>query len=168
MKDHEIKTSVLIIGIGHSYRSDDRSGLVIAQRIDAMKMPHVIVIEESGDGASLMEAWQGSEHVILVDAVSSKAKPGTIHRIDAHAQKLSKDFFRYSSHAFSVAEAVEMARALNKLPPHLIIYGIEGESFNTGVSLTPKVEHVLDIVIQQIVSEIVEFLKKDDLCTKHI
>ena len=69
--------------------------------------------EESGDtgfGAALMAAWQDAEVVILVDAVRSGAEPGKIHHFDARDEHLPTDFFHYSTHAFSVAEALEQVR----------------------------------------------------------
>ena len=38
--------------------------------------------ELEGDPTSLIDAWDGSEHVIVIDAVCSGAEPGTVHRLD--------------------------------------------------------------------------------------
>ena len=118
------KHSILIIGIGNPYRGDDAVGLRIAQDIKKKSPDHVNVIEQSGEGISLMDSWKDSDAVILIDAVYSGAKPGTIHRFDAHTQPIPSKFFHYSTHAFGVAEAIELARALKQLPPHLIVYCI--------------------------------------------
>lgn len=123
---------VLVIGIGNEYRGDDSVGLRIARKLAAKSIPNVEVIEESGEGASLLEAWKGAQTVLLVDAVSSNAEPGAIHRFDAHAENIPRKFFHYSTHAFSVAEAVELARTMNQLPPRLIVFGIEGKNFQAG------------------------------------
>ncbi|MEK7749805.1 MAG: hydrogenase maturation protease, partial [Planctomycetota bacterium] len=74
------KHSILIIGIGNPYRGDDAVGLRIAQDIKKESPDHVNVIEQSGDGISLMDSWKDSDTVILIDAVHSGAQPGTIHR----------------------------------------------------------------------------------------
>jgi hydrogenase maturation protease len=63
-----------------------------------------------------MEAWRGVETVIIIDAVMSGAEPGTIRRLDAKTQPLQKDAFRCSTHAFGVAEAIELSRARGELP----------------------------------------------------
>ena len=63
-------------------------------------------------------------------------------------------FFNYSTHAFSVAEAVELARVLHQLPPHLTVYGIEGGNFEAGMGLSPDVEGAVAAVIAQVVSEL--------------
>ena len=128
----------LVIGLGNAYRGDDGVGLVVTRRLRELALPNVTVREESGEGAALIEAWKNSDTVILVDAVQSGAAPGTVHRLDASRAPVPLRFFHYSTHAFSVAEAVELARALNQLPPRVILYGIEGRDFSAGESFPPK------------------------------
>jgi hydrogenase maturation protease len=144
---------VLVIGVGNWYRGDDAVGLVVARKLRAMNIPEIVSCEESGEGMALMEAWTAAEHVIIVDASSSGSPPGTVHKLDADEMMIPTAFFRYSSHAFSVAEAIEMARALSCLPPRLTVYGIEGEDFAPGVHLSPEVEQALEKVIKQVIDE---------------
>ena len=141
---------MLVIGVGNPYRNDDAVGLVVARRIRELNLRDVMVIEASGEGASLLEAWQDADSVILIDAVSSGAAPGTIHRYDIHAQNLPAQLFNHSTHSFGVAAAVELARALNHLPQHLIVYGIEGKDFNVGTILTPEVEEAASCAVQKV------------------
>jgi hydrogenase maturation protease len=96
------------------------------------------VVEASGEGASLMDAWKGADEVIIVDAMSGP-EPGEIHRIDASASHIPKSLSLFSSHAFGVPDAIEMARELHELPPVTILYGIEGEAFDPGVGLSDSV-----------------------------
>ncbi|MCR4321832.1 MAG: hydrogenase maturation protease [Candidatus Brocadiaceae bacterium] len=141
------KHSILIIGIGNQYRGDDGVGLRIAQDIKKKSPDHVNVIEQSGDGISLMDSWKDSDAVILIDAVHSGAQPGTIHRFDVHTQTIPTKFFHYSTHAFGVAEAIELARALKQLPQNLIVYGIEGKCFEAGIGLSLEVEKAVEEVM---------------------
>src|SRR6516225_3687071 len=147
---------ILIIGLGNDYRGDDAVGRVLARRLKAIEGDDVRVVEESGEGASLIEAWQGADFVILIDAVHSGGAAGTIHRFDAATQPVPGSFFHYSTHAFSVAEAVELARALNQLPPRLVIYGIEGKNFDSRVGLSPEVKMAAEELFRMV---------KEDLCT---
>jgi hydrogenase maturation protease len=119
----------LIIGIGNEYRGDDAVGLIVARRLKERLMDSVTVLEQGGDGASLMEAWRGAETVIVIDAVASGAAPGAIHRFDANTLPIPKNAFRCSTHAFGVAEAIELSRALGEFPRSLGGYGIEGKNF---------------------------------------
>jgi hydrogenase maturation protease len=143
----------LIIGIGNEYRGDDAAGLIVARRLKERLADSAIVIEQSGDGAALMEAWRSAETVTIIDAVMSGAAPGTIHRFDANAQPLPKDAFRLSTHAFGVAEAIELARALGELPRGLMVYGIEGKNFTVGIGISPEVEKATCEAVRQVFAE---------------
>lgn len=144
----------LIIGLGNEFRSDDGVGRVVARCLRDVALAGVAVREESGEGAALLEAWKEFAAVILVDAVQSGAAPGTIHRFDASRVPVPSRFFNYSTHAFSVAEAVELARALQQLPPQTILYGVEGRNFAAGESLSPEVAAVLDELLDRVRHEI--------------
>jgi len=139
----------LIIGIGNEYRGDDAAGLIVVRRLKERLGDSFAVLEQSGDGAALVETWRGAETVIIIDAVMSGATPGTIHRFDASAQPLPKNAFRCSTHAFGVAEAIELSRALSELPQSLIVYGIEGKNFAAGVGLSSEVEKAVDEVVRR-------------------
>jgi hydrogenase maturation protease len=143
----------LLVGVGNEYRSDDGVGLVVAREIHEKLIPSVTVKEESGEGVALMDAWQGFQNVIIVDAVSSGAMPGTIFRIDANKETVPIKFFHYSTHAFSVSEAIELARTMNTLPSRLLVYGIEGAAFTAGVKISSRVKEAANQVIEQIVGE---------------
>ncbi len=145
---------ILLIGVGNKFRQDDAIGLVIADKFRNQLPPEITIMEASGEGAALMELWQGATIVYLFDAVISGAEVGTIHRIDASIETVPTKFFSYSTHAFSVAEAVELARTLNQLPPKLIIYGVEGKNFAHGIGLSPEVEQATEKVLQQVFVEL--------------
>lgn len=149
-----LRNTALLIGVGNPFRGDDGVGSVIIRRLRSQTLPGFAIMEETGDGAELLEAWQGASAVILVDAVQSGAAPGTIHRIDATAEKLPKWFSHCSTHTFGVAEAVELARTMGDLPPSLVVYGIEGLDFSAGTSLSPEVAASVPGVVSSILAEI--------------
>jgi hydrogenase maturation protease len=143
-----------VIGMGNLYRRDDAAGLVVAQRLRQEAPGHVWVIEHEGEPTALLEAWKGAHAVVVIDAVFSGAEAGTIHRLDAHAARIPQELFRYSTHAVSVAEAIELARALGQLPPKLVVYGIEGKDFAAGVGLSPEVESRVGELAERVLQEL--------------
>lgn len=145
---------ILVIGVGNAYRRDDAVGLVVARRIREEALSGVSVLEHSGEGVGLMEAWTGAEGVILIDAVRTGAPPGTLCRLDAHVESIPAQFFHYSTHAFSVAEAIELARTLGQLPRRLIVHGIQGEDFKAGSGLSVPVESAVEDVLGRVLQDI--------------
>lgn len=148
---------IRIIAVGNPLRGDDAAGMAVADELRSRRLHGIDIVNATGEGAELMDVWADSDSVIIVDAARSGRKPGTIVRLDARSDKIPSDFFHYSTHAFSVAEAVELSRAIGELPQRLVIYGIEGAAFEAGRPLSPGVEaaipHVADrieIDIQQL------------------
>lgn len=144
----------LVIGVGNALRQDDGAGPAVVNRLMRTWGSRCEFAVRSGEGGLLMLLWAGRSTVIVVDAVCSGAAPGTIHRIDAHERPVPSRFFNYSTHAFSLAEAVELSRVLGTLPDELIIYGVEGERFDAGDGLSGSVRTALDKVAGLIEAEL--------------
>lgn len=145
---------ITVVGIGNEFRGDDAAGLIVIRRLKEKPQNGVDFLEQSGEATALMETMNQAGPVILVDAVQSGATPGTLHRYDASKQSMPAQFLRCSTHNFSVHDAIEMARALDKLPPQLMVYGIEGSQFESGAELSPQVQASIVKVVQQINEEL--------------
>ena len=150
---------IIVIGIGNEFRGDDNAGLLVVRRLKEKPPTGVEFGEQTGEATALMDAMSEAGIVILVDAVQSGAEAGTIHRYDASEQALPAQFLRCSTHNFSVHDAIEMARALEKLPQRLMVYGIEGSHFEHGAELSPAVQSAVVKVAQRIKDEL-ENLKR--------
>lgn len=144
----------LVLGVGNEYRGDDAVGILLCRRLAEQAPPHLAVAEHNGEGAALLEAWLGAELVIVIDAVQSGAPAGKIFRFDAAVQAIPSQFFHYSTHAFSLAEAIELGRTLNRLPRHLIVYGIEGKNFTAGAPLSAAVAQAMPEVLAQVMRDL--------------
>jgi hydrogenase maturation protease len=150
----EPESDILVIGIGNEFRTDDALGLFVARELVRRHPAHVIVREADGEGASLLEMWEGWKRVVLVDALSSGEPAGLVHRVDVMEEHFSKELFHASTHAFGVAEAVEMARQLGRLPVKLVLFGIEGKLFEPGVGLTDPVVKSIPELLHAVQDEI--------------
>jgi len=154
--NQQTESTITLIGVGNRFRGDDGVGWEIVEKLKAEILPDAQVIEASGEGASLIESMKGKDRVLMFDAVYSGAKAGSIFRFEAHSQPIPAKFFNYSTHAFSLAEAIELARALNQLPEKLIVYGIEGKNFQSGIGLSVEVKNAVSEVIKKVLNDIDE------------
>jgi hydrogenase maturation protease len=145
---------ILIIGIGNPYRCDDGAGLAATTELTRIQLAGADILQAHGDGTSLIEAWHGRKRVVLIDATSSGALPGTIHRIETSSEPLPASFSHHSTHSVNLAEAVELARVLHRLPERLTVLGIEGENFRSGTELSPAVRSAVDEVVRLISEEL--------------
>jgi hydrogenase maturation protease len=136
----------VVIGIGNAMRGDDGAGVAVAERLGGLSCDE--------EPSRLIEAWEGADAVVLVDTVVSGAPPGMLHRFDASADPIPARALRSSTHAIGLAETIELARALGKLPPHVAVYGIEGVSFETGAPLSPDVAKAVSRLVNTIEEEL--------------
>lgn len=142
---------LLIQCVGDALRGDDGVGPAVADRLQTLPLPAGVRISRHwGEGTELMQEWETAPRVLLVDAASSGAAPGSIHRFDPHRQPLPAGFRCYASHAFGVAEALELARSLGRLPQRIELIAIEGAEFALGKPLSPAVAGVLDRLVEEL------------------
>lgn len=142
-------TSSVVIGLGSPDGGDDAVGLWVARRVAQVAPPDVVVVEHE-DPTGLIDLWRGLDLAVVVDAVRSGAPPGTLLVRDAgtDAGPLTADAWastgRGGTHAFGLAAAVELGRALHSLPRRLVLVGVEVATVEHGVGLSPAVRSALD------------------------
>ena len=146
---------LLVIGVGNADRGDDAVGLLVARAVAGRRLPGVVVVEAGGDALGLLDIWHGAAGVVLIDAAAPAGRPGRIHRLDATSQALPRAVRLGSSHAFGLAEAVELARGLARLPPRLVVYAIEAEDCGIGAPLSAAVSAAATRVVARVVSELI-------------
>ena len=57
-----------------------------------------------------------------------------------------------STHALTVAQAIELARNLGRLPKRLVVVGIEGRNFEAGAAPAPAVAAAVEPAVAQILA----------------
>lgn len=148
-----LNAPTLLIGAGNRWRRDDGAGPAVADALAALHLPHVVVLMTGGEGATLLDLWHGAESVILVDAATG-LPPGAVRRFDAHRDPLPPELFGCSTHAFGVAQAVQLARTLGSLPRRLTIFALGGQDFSLGEGLSPEVATAVPVLAEQIAYEL--------------
>lgn len=143
-----------MVGIGNDFRADDGAGLEVVRAL-ARDGPAagVQVRELQGEALGLLDMWTEADAVILVDTIRSGAEPGTVHRLDASSGRLPARLARTSSHTVSLSEAIELARSLGRLPPIVIVFGIEGSHFDTGSPLSDAVRIGCELALAAVSAE---------------
>ncbi len=138
-----------IICCGNPERGDDGAGALVARRLRELGIE---AETHTGEAAELLEAWSGDDHVIVVDAVETGAPVGTVSLWDG-GQATFPVRPSTSTHGFGLAEAIPLARALDRLPQRLQVYGIEGRRFEPGTEASPEVKLAVEEVVRRIAAE---------------
>jgi hydrogenase maturation protease len=144
----------LVVGIGNTDRGDDGMAAAVFARLHEAVPAGVCLLMRSGDLLDLLDKWVGFDTVVLVDAAAPIGRPGRVHRLDLNARPLPVGWSRTSTHAFGLAETVELGRSLDRLPRRLVLYLVEGQQFAPGAPLSPAVSGAVDRVANRIFAEI--------------
>lgn len=147
---------VLVAGLGSELRGDDAIGVLAARELRRRPLrAEVEVIELPGEPIALLDRCAGRRMLILLDALQSGAVPGTIRRLEASQKALPTPApGPASTHALGLREVLELGRALGRLPPVVVVFGIEGESFSPGDTLSGAVAGALPHVLARVLAEI--------------
>lgn len=138
-------TSLHVIGIGNPFRSDDGVGVAVIDhltcRYPSHDMPQLRLTKCRGDVAGLVESLAAGEEVVIIDALNGggNLRSGEVIEIRLGIDEPLLDALRASTHNLGVAEAIELARVLGCLPDKLTLWGIVGENFAIGETLSPAV-----------------------------
>jgi hydrogenase maturation protease len=151
-------TKIKIIGLGNSLGGDDAVGNLIARQLLPYQGPLISIMEGGLAGLNLLHEMEGTEKLILIDAVHSQAEAGTIVRflLPQELDEISTMTWGSSipsTHAFGLGEALILAHTLEMLPQHVILYGIELGHIQPGKTLSPQVSRSIQSVVFRIVTE---------------
>jgi hydrogenase maturation protease len=148
-------TKIKIIGLGNPFMGDDAVGVLVARQLHAHSSAHVSILDGGLAGLNLLHDMEGTDSLILIDAVHSHAKAGTIVRFTLPQDlekigRLAWGTSASSTHAFGLTEALTLAHTLKVLPPCTILYGIELEHIQKGQALSPMVSKAMTSVVYRI------------------
>jgi hydrogenase maturation protease len=143
---------LLVVACGNALAGDDSVG---ARVLDALGgrtgeevrlrfLPHV--------GIELLDlsAEAEAEAVLVVDAVVSGAPPGTLHLVALPSRDLlPRGLGSLSSHGWSLAETLGLARGLGRSLPRMMLLGVEIGSVAPGAELSPAVGAAVALVLER-------------------
>jgi hydrogenase maturation protease len=141
--------TVKVIGIGQRLRGDDAAGLAAVcywqlEYQARVERPNVQVELAELPGIGLINLLEGAKTVILVDAVHSHARAGTIHRLSEDKLETFSEGAE-SAHGWGVAETLLLGQKLMpaSMPEELYLIGIEAGDISLGEGLSREVECAL-------------------------
>jgi hydrogenase maturation protease len=139
MSENLTPCKIGVFGLGNPDRGDDGVGALVA-RLLVGRLPACAPIRtRSSDMLSLIEEWIDCDALICIDAAAPLGAPGRVHRLDLATAELLHEMSFTSSHAFGLADAIALARALQRVPKDIIVFGIEGQCFDGGAPMTPEI-----------------------------
>jgi len=146
-----------VIAVGNPLRADDGAGVEVVRRLAGRVSPEVRLIELGGEPAELLDAWNELGTAVLVDAVRTGGEPGTVHCFDASTEPLPARTGSASTHGLGLAEALELGRALGRLPARVVVVGIEADDRTMGGELSRPVQDAIEDAAETVLAELERF-----------
>lgn len=140
-----VVTRVVVIGVGNEFRRDDGVGPAVVARMRELQAGPVLpagirMTVCDGDPGRLIDLWEGTRLAVVIDAARvSPGQPGRVHRVDLDGPARRLQPATASTHGLGLGEAIELARALGRMPGRLVVYAVEGADRSIGCGLTPVV-----------------------------
>ena len=144
----------VVVCVGNRFRRDDSAGLHVAAWLRDRVPDPVEVLTLEGEPTTLLDVFDSSELVILVDAVAGAGPVGIVHRFDATDAPVPGSVFGASTHALGLGETIELARTLGRLHGRVVVYGITGQDFDAGEELTQPVADAVERVAAEILRDV--------------
>ena len=145
---------IVVIGIGQELRGDDAVGPEIVRGWKSQhpqSAEHVRVEISPLPGLELLDLFEGADTVILVDAVQSGDKPGTVHIVGMD-QLISFEAGSGSVHGFGVAETLALGRQADpeSIPETVIVIGVEALQMDLGAPISPEIQASIPVAISEL------------------
>lgn len=153
MSDNKI---IKVLGCGNTLVGDDGVGIRVIEKLQEMKLPENVEVIEAGVGGMAILSWiEGSDKVIIVDAVQTGNEPaGTIYRFTDKEMPPS-DMFMLSLHDLNLVDTLNIGRIVQKMPDEIIIYGVEVVRVAEFTKeMTPEVEDAVPELLKLVLEEI--------------
>jgi hydrogenase maturation protease len=146
---------IMILGIGSILFSDDGFGIHVAQRIEKEYefAENVLVVDGGVLGINLLGVISKPKHLIVVDTMRNRGKPGDIYRLEGGAIP-ERIRAKNSLHQVDFLEALTLCQALDNVPRTVII-GVEPEDIQTlSLVMTPILQARIEPVIGMVLAEL--------------
>ena len=145
---------ILILGIGNILLKDEGVGVHTAMKMMEMDLPPDVEVMDGGTmGLNLLYYIEGRKKVIVIDTVLVGDPPGTIYRFTDESLVDNKPMLR-TAHGIDFSDVIKTSKMLGTKPEEIVFIGIEPESLDEGLELTPTIEKRVPVLIKMVMKEI--------------
>ena len=159
---------LLVVGCGNLLAGDDGAGVEVVERLVEAGVEGCQLCLMPSGGVDLLEMFPAADVVLFVDAVTSGAPVGTLHLVPlppagsvssgdkdmsggdgdiAATVVVPRAVSSLSSHGLGLLEAFELARALGRRVPRIVLLGVEIGEVTQGAPRSIAVERALATIV---------------------
>ena len=149
---------VTVLGIGNIILRDEGFGVRAVEYLEEhFSFPADVCLLDGGTlGPELLHFVTGTEHLLILDAVSGDGAPGTVYRFEddavmAHFQE------KMSSHEIGIQDVLAWLTVTDRPIPNVVVLGVQPYELTAGLSLSPEMAAILPDFAQRAVQELVRW-----------
>ncbi|MEU6255816.1 hydrogenase maturation protease [Streptomyces sp. NPDC047043] len=153
-----VSTRIAVIGVGDPDRHDDGVARAVLCRLreraaERPLPPGTLLAACDDDPARMIRLWENAElAVVLEPAHARPSHPGRIYRLELDGAALWR---AGTMRPNGLGAAVNVARALGRLPGHLVAYAVDGADSSLGRGLSDPVAATVGHLAECVEAEIV-------------
>ncbi|MBC7962234.1 MAG: HyaD/HybD family hydrogenase maturation endopeptidase [Steroidobacteraceae bacterium] len=153
-----VSKSVLVLGIGNLVMCDDGVGVRVVQELQrSYRFPENVKVVDGGTlGLDLLPMLENVTHLILVDAVETGEKAGTMTRLSGAELPVALAT-KLSPHQMGLKDLLAVSELMGHSPREMVLIGVQPGCIEMGVEMTPDVDARLDEVVANVLSELEKF-----------
>jgi hydrogenase maturation protease len=152
----DVPPTTAVIGLGNPLLGDDALGLVALERLSMRyRLPDEVSLHDGGTwGMSLLPVIEDATHVLFLDAIDRREKPGTFIRLEGEdipatlAQMVSP-------HQIDLREVLAVTMLRGTFPFGAVAIGVQPHTLATQVALSKVVAATVDEVVHAAVAQLV-------------
>ncbi len=147
---------VVVLGVGNILMSDEGVGVyAVTELANRFDVPDTVEIIDGGtSGMDCLDRIADADLLLIADCMRSPGKqPGDITRIaDEEINAWFKT--RISPHQVGLSDVLAACVFQGIAPKKVVLVGVQPQSFETAMELTPAVAAVLPALIERLIAEL--------------
>lgn len=144
MRRHRLR----VVGIG-SPNGDDQIGWKLVEGLESSGEASYEA-ETIGSPMDLLDKLEQCDTLIVVDACQGGLAPGAV--VERTWPDVWEGDDLASSHGFGVFSVLQLAENLGKLPPRVIMFGVQVHRCEPGAVLSPELENARPDIHRRLIS----------------
>lgn len=141
----------LVLGLGNQLLGDEGVGVHAAEELLRGPLPSGVVVLDVGTAVlDALPAMEAAERIVVVDAVRADRAPGTVYRVPF--DEMRRPQVIGSVHGFDLSRALALSGRTDE--PEVVVIGVEPETIDWSLELSPPVQEAMPAVLEAIRAEV--------------
>jgi hydrogenase maturation protease len=158
LKDKLMEPKVSLIGLGNILMMDEGVGVHAVNAVQELYEvpPQLEIVDGGTSGLDLLPYLEGRERVLIVDAVDFGKEPGFMGMLENDDIPAAFQI-KASLHHLGLLDVIATAKLLGKAPQEICLIGIQPQTIDLGVGLSPLMQEKLGILIDRVLAKLSEW-----------